>query len=174
MFSPRLLKYVLAGTVSTLVLVTAVLGAGRWRTGEEPAVIDELTVIRGQQRCSYCGEELQPLTSEECQAWRGKNLAELEALLTEEYPGATILAFTGERVEVEFPARPCPDCSVYQWPPRGYIRLTEDNYIAVFCEDGTLFKKYAEAPGSALEFLAEEIHFTSPEECEQWLINLTS
>ena len=48
----------------TLVLVTAVLGAGRWRTGEEPAVIDELTEIRGQQRCSYC-EELQPLTSEE-------------------------------------------------------------------------------------------------------------
>ena len=60
MFSPRLLKYVLAGTVSTLVLVTAVLGAGRWRTGEEPAVIDELTEIRGQQRCSYCGEAPAP------------------------------------------------------------------------------------------------------------------
>lgn len=177
MFSPRLLKYALAGAISILVLMAAVLGAGRWGAGPDskaPELIDEHTEIIGLQWCSSCGKELQPLTAEEYKSWRGKNLAQLEAFLADSYPGATILVFAQERVEVEFPEIQCPECKVHQWPQRGYIGLTEDNFIAVFHEDGTLYQIYAEAPGSTLDILAEGIPFTSSEECEEWLINLTS
>ncbi len=160
-----------------LVLLTAVLGANRWRVGSQQgpsALIDEFTEIQGLQWCSHCGQRLQPLAPEEYLTWRGKNRVQLEVLLADLYPGATILTFDGERVEVRFPAKTCLDCSEHQWPQRGYIRLTQDNYIAIFLEDGTLFQVYDEAPGDKLDLLADDIPFASPKECDDWLINLTS
>lgn len=176
MFTSRLLKFALTGAFSVLVLVTAVFGASRWRenflSGE--SLIGEFTEIIGQQRCSLCGKNLQALAAEDYLSWQGKNRAQLEAHLTDYYPGTTIVTFDEERVELQFPATTCPQCSEPQWPQRGYIGLTQDNCIAIFLEDGTLFHVYAEAPGDVLDLLAEGIPFTSPEECEEWLINLTS
>lgn len=176
MFSSRLLKFALTGAFSVLVLVTAVLGAGRWRGDSQrgESLIGEFTEIIGQQRCSLCGRDFQPLAAKDYLTWQGKNRAQLEEYLADLYPGTTVVTFDAERVEVQFPAITCPQCSEPQWPQQGYIGLTQENFIAIFLEDGTLFHVYAEAPGDVLDLLAEGIPFTSPEECEDYLINLTS
>lgn len=94
--------------------------------------------------------------------------------MAKQFPGANVLAFEPTLVVVRFPAVSCPECSALRWPKRGYIGLTQDNAMAIFAEDGSLYEVYGEAPGAAMELLREGIPFESPEECEQWLINLTS
>lgn len=75
----------------------------------------------------------------------------------------------------EHPSSPPQDyCEECRWPRRGYIGLADAEQMAVFTEGGDIFKIIGDAPGSWLQELQEGIPFESPEECERWLLNLTS
>lgn len=169
----RLGKLVLAGVISfgllatgSSMLIASVLGGG-----EPDAVrIDETTGIVIERWCLACGEYRS--VKHPC-AWQGSNRAELEELLAAELPGARLLSFSKEQVVVLLPPGYCEQCLAYL-PQQGYIGLAADNQLAVFSQDGTLFKLYGDAPGAWLTELAEGIPFFDPQDCLDWLTNLTS
>ena len=169
----RLSKLVLAGILflgllatGSGLLITTVLGRSESRT----EVLDESTEIAVECWCLACGG-YRP-ASYGC-SWQGKTRAQIEELLVADIPDARLLVFSKEQVLVLLPPGYCQQC-LELMPQQGYISLTEGNQLAVFFQDGTLFKVYGEAPGVFLKRLQEGIPFFSPEECFEWLLNLTS
>lgn len=162
----------LAGAVA-LALFAA---GGSWLTSVrgkgDPAtdIIGAGTEIFIERWCLVCGD-YRPVDSD-C-SWQGKNREQLENLLAQELPGARILAFSQEQVVVHLPPGYCEKCMAFL-PQQGYISLTDGNQLAVFSLDGTLFKTYGEAPGAWINELTEGIPFSSPQDCLDWIVNLTS
>lgn len=147
-------------------LLTSVLGKA------EPQVITigENTEVLTERWCLACSE-YGPVAEDN--SWRGKNREQLADLLAQEYPGSRILSFTAEQVVVLLPPAYCEKCMA-ALPTQGYISVTEGNQLAVFSADGALFKTYGDAPGAWLSELNQGIPFSSPQDCLDWLINLTS
>jgi len=176
MLGTRLLKSMLAGAV-VLALLTA---GGSWLVtsvrgrANDPAVplakIGEGTEVLVERWCLVCGD-YRPVDI--CPSWLGKDREQLENLLAQELPDARILAFSKEQVLVHLPPGYCEKCMAFL-PQQGYIGLTDGNQIAVFSQDGTLYKTYGEAPGAWIIELTEGIPFASPQDCLDWIVNLTS
>jgi hypothetical protein len=176
MLGTRLLKSMLAGAV-VLTLLTA---GGSWLVttvrgrGSDPAAhlrkIGQGTEIRVERWCLVCGD-YRPV--DVSPAWQGKDREQLESLLVRELPDARILAFSQEQVLVHLPPGYCEKCMAFL-PQQGYISLTDGNQIAVFSHDGTLYKTFGEAPGAWIAELTEGIPFASPQDCLDWIVNLTS
>lgn len=147
-------------------LVTSVRGKG------DPAadIIGEGTEIHLERWCLVCGD-YRPVDTGS--SWQGKDRGQLEELLAQELPGAKILVFSEEQVVVHLPPGYCEKCMAFL-PQQGYISLTDGNLLAVFSLDGTLFKTYGEAPGAWISELTEGIPFSSPQDCLDWIVNLTS
>ncbi len=166
----RMLKPILAGGVALALLATggSWLIASVW--GKAYPVIEERTEVLVERWCLVCGE-YQPADADP--AWQGLSETELADRLSQDWPGAKILSFSREQVTVLLPPGYCDKCMALL-PPQGYISLAENNLLAVFALDGTLFKVYGEAPGAWLEELREGIPFSSPQDCLDWLVNLTS
>ena len=184
MFTPKLLKLMATGAVSLIVLGAVILGGTR---GSQPVdenflepnssqrivVIDEMTEIIIEQWCMVCNERFYPEVSVFYREWYGKTRSQLQQILEDEYPGATLVAFFSDQVIVSLPPGKCRECSETRWPRRGYIGLV-DNKMAVFTESGIVFEVIGDAPGAWIIDLEEGIPFESPEECDRLLINLTS
>ncbi len=169
----RFLKLLLTGAVALALLavggnwlVTTVRGRGN----PSADIIGEGTEILVERWCLVCGD-YRPVDTGF--PWQGKNREQLENLLGQELSGARILAFSQEQVVIHFPPGYCEKCMAFL-PQQGYISLTDGNQLAVFSQDGTLFKTYGEAPGAWLSELTEGIPFSSPQDCLDWIVNLTS
>lgn len=169
----RLSKLVLAAILSlgllatgSSLLITTVLG----RSEPGADVVGDSTDISFERWCLAC-EAYRPV-SHSC-SWQGKNREQVEEIMAVEMPEARLLAFSKEQVVVLLPPGYCEECLEYM-PQQGYISLTEGNELAVFFPDGTLFKVYGEAPGVFVEELRKGIPFSNPEDCFEWLLNLTS
>lgn len=147
-------------------LLTSVWG----RSGAQAAVIDEKTEVVLERWCLACGRYT-PVAYHS--SWQGKTRQQLEALLAQEYPDSRILSFSAEQVVVLLPPAYCDMCMA-ALPSQGYIGVTEENQLAVFSAEGALFKTYGDAPGAWLDELSQGIPFASPQDCLDWLINLTS
>lgn len=157
-------------------IILAVVAAGGWLAstvrGKASAVdiIGEETEISAERWCLVCGD-YRPV--ETTGTWQGLNMEALSRTLAEELPGARILAFSSEQVVVHLPPGYCDKCLDYM-PQQGYIGLSPDNQLAVFSHDGTLVKVFGEAPGAWLSELTEGIPFSSPQDCLDLIVNLTS
>lgn len=147
-------------------LLTSVLGKAEPRL----ITIGQNTEILAERWCIECSQ-FGPVT--DGNSWRGKNRDQLADLLAQEYPGSQIRTFTAEQVVVLLPPAYCDKCMA-AFPARGYIGITEGNQLAVFSADGILFNTYGDAPGAWLNELNEGIPFSSPQECLDYLINITS
>jgi hypothetical protein len=187
MFSPKLLKFLISGAASLIVLGTAVLGVSRLSqpvddqdyvvdpySSRRIVVIDELTEIVVEQWCMICNERYRPTASVFYREWYGKTKTQLQNILEDHYPGSTLVSFFGDQVIVHMPPGRCQQCIDIRWPQRGYIGLVDGSQMAVFTETGIVVEKLGEAPGAWIGQLEQGIPFESPEECELWLVNLTS
>ena len=167
----KFLKPILIGA-----LTLAVIAAGGWLAstvrGKASAVdiIGKETEISLERWCLVCGD-YRPV--EISSPWQGMDMEALKGTLAAELPGARILAFSSEQVVVHLPPGYCEKCLDYM-PQQGYIGLSADNQLAVFSEDGTLVKIFGEAPGAWLAELTEGIPFSSPQDCLDLIVNLTS
>lgn len=163
-----------------LVLAAAALGAnhlGMFSKAEdlpegiEQVVIDQGTEIIFQQSCPVCKKVFHPERDISVRHWIGMSREDLMDALAAGGTQGAVIAFGSELVIIQLLPERCPGC---QWPQRGYIGLVEGNKIAVFCEDGSLVETLGDAPGAWLEALEERIPFSSSDECQDLLINLTS
>ncbi|HPZ90761.1 MAG: hypothetical protein GX090_01565 [Firmicutes bacterium] len=156
------------------MLTAAALGAERFGAVRSGAALQTSAEVLVLQWCSQCQRRMYPVAPAVIEQWAGKTREELSALLARDYPQAAILSFAPDQAVVQFPPALCAQCSPLRWPERGYIGLTADNNIAVYDADGVMIAVYGVAPGSFLHRLAEGIPFSSPEECENLLIDITS
>jgi|GEM_PF-1549585 len=183
MLLSKLQRYIILGVVSLAIVGAVILGNNYLaQSQEEPDPKDEVlkqetvhpgTEIVVEQWCPNCQERLHPEVPDLLSHWQGFGPQDIEDYLRAEFPGASITSFGPDRVMVQLPPGYCAKCTV-DWPEKGYIGLDDDKQIAIYYEDGTFFQTYGPAPGSWMKDLEVGIQFESPEECEQWLINLTS
>jgi hypothetical protein len=168
----KFLKPILIGAI----VLAVVAAGGSWLIstvrGNGPAVdiIGEGTELSIERWCLVCGD-YRPV--ENTTPWQGMDMDALNLTLAKDLPGAKILAFSKEQVVVHLPPGYCDKCMTFM-PLQGYIGLSPDNKLAVFSQDGTLVKEFGEAPGAWTAELSEGIPFSSPQECLDLLVNLTS